>query len=181
MKRAQSGTFSKRRYVIVFFVFLISLALSTHASKDVPSLPSTIESFIGIVIFVDYVSPGLEFVILTQERPGQKYPIDDIKNQCFETLWVSRLFEDGQTHDLIKIKNSLLEAFETRKQILVYGNYTKEISYTLGRADSYLRLTSFTIYSSNGYPHVQDRHIFEGVVGGVIGCLAVPVKKKKSN
>jgi hypothetical protein len=159
-------------------VFLIFWG-HTYASQESPRPSSPIESFLGIVCFVDWGSPGLDFVILTQERPGQNYGVDTVEFQCFESIWVSRQMETGQPIYTKKIKDSLIEALETRKQILIYGNYTKETAYTLGRADGYLRLTSFTIYSPEGYPHAQNRFYFEGVEGGVFGCISAPPKKKK--
>ena len=176
MKRIQSQWFFIGINVATISILFIFLD-HTQSSQKTMDLPNTIESFLGVVCFVDYGSAGLDFVVLTLQRPKQDFLLDNIQTQCFESIWVSREMEADQPIHLKKIKDSLLEALETRKHILVYGNYTRETVYTLGRADAYLRLTSFKIYTSRGYPHVQNSYVFEGVVGGVFGCMAVPIKK----
>ena len=140
------------------------------------------ESFLGSVCYIEYDSPGLDFVIMTQERPGQEYLLDDIQNQPFEFIWVHREFKSRNNDALKEIREYLLEGYESgRSKVVISGEYSTEMAKTMGRSDGYLQLISINIFGTDRRFNLSKSYHLDGVVGGVIGCGCPPKKKKKNN
>jgi len=138
------------------------------------------ESFMGSVCYIEYDSPGLDFVVMTQERPGQDYLLDDILNQPFEFIWVHREFKSGNAGALKEIRDYVLEGYEAgRSKVIISGEYSTEMGLTLGRSDGYLRLTSINIFGTDGRFNIGKTYPLDGVAGGVLGCC--PTKDKKQS
>ncbi len=166
----------------ILFLILMIFSFSAFAREtDKKNLPR--ESFMGSVCYLEYDSPGLDFVIMTQERPGQEYLLDDIQNQPFEFIWVHREFKSRNADALKEIRDYLLEGYESgRSKVVISGAYSTEMAKTMGRSDGYLQLTSINIFRPDGRFEISKSYHLDGVVGGVCGCIAFPVKKKiKSN
>jgi hypothetical protein len=137
------------------------------------------QSFIGSVCYIEYDSPGLDFVIMTQERPGQDYLLDDIRNQPFEFIWVHREFNPNNDAALQKIRASLLEGYELGKsKVLISGEYSSELAITMGKSDGYLQLSSINIFEPDGRRLPVKSYYLDSIVGGVIGCCPPPKKIK---
>jgi hypothetical protein len=178
----------------VCFLFLVGFNTQTlrasdekkHHDSDPPQEEVKIslnhQSYMGSVCSVDYVSPGLDFKILTQERPGQNYLVDDIENQPFENIWVYREYNPSKANIFNTIRSFLIEGYERgTSKVVIIGDYSTGMALTKGRADGYLLLTAIWIYDVEGSPHTKRVYSLEGgIYGGVCGCMSPPVKKKKT-
>lgn len=124
------------------------------------------ESFMGIVYKGDYDSdPDLDFAIITQERPGQIYIIDDIQNQPYETIWIHRDF-DMKIAEILKTIRSEINKLDkgAQNKVTVFGRYSTDPDMTQGKFDGFLELTLIWIDNKDG-----DRKIIiiKGALGGV--------------
>lgn len=142
--------------------------------------PFTRQSFMGSVCYIDYASPGLDFVIMTQERPGQNHLIDDIQDQPFEYISVHREPESLIADILHEIRSALNDSYEGGiNKIVIFGKYSTDLCLTQGKADGYLILTDIWIYDTDGSPYIKKVYSLEGeVIGGVLGCMNSLIKKK---
>lgn len=139
------------------------------------------QSFMGTVCHIVYASPGLDFVVATQERPGQNYLIENIQNQPFEYIWAHREFKSKNAQALAEIKGCLYKGYESGGiKVIIYGEYSTDITFTMGRSDGYLKLTSIQIFIPDGRFYITKTYSLDGVVGGVNGCSCQNKKKEKN-
>lgn len=146
---------------ILLFVFLI-ISLSAQSPKKFHS-----EYFLGYIVKGDAdLNPNLDFVITTQQRPGQDHAIDNIQNQPFQSIAVHRDYnkEDAKAIEKIglEINNILLK--NKFNKVLVFGRYSTNPQLTKGHFNGFLELTSIWIYDKEGNKEV---YMIEGVYGGV--------------
>lgn len=126
-------------------------------------------SFMGSVCRGDYDSnPDLDFVIKTQEKPGQNYLVDDITNQHYRYILVHRNFKEKNKKlaNIIKKIRKEINILNKRDQnkVIVYGRYSTESELIKEKFDGFLELTSIWIYDSKGNRKILT---IEDIYGGV--------------
>lgn len=146
---------------IIFSVFLTTDLFIQNSTK------STFEYFFAHLIWGDLDSHrDLDFIITTQQRPGQDPALDDIRNQPFQTIFVHRNCTKDTASVIKKIQaalNGLLSEKQFNK-ILVKGRYRAFPRLFNGVFDGYLELTAIDIFDENG---ISEYFIIEGIRGGI--------------
>ncbi|MCJ7582176.1 MAG: hypothetical protein MUP98_16810 [Candidatus Aminicenantes bacterium] len=175
LKKGLSARIHLSLFITIFSLLPLVASAGENEKKDLPH-----HSFMGSVCYIDYIAPGLDFVIMTQERPGQNYLIDNIKNQPFEYIWVHREFKNKNSNAQKEIRGYLFKGYESGEiKVIISGQYSTDMELTKGRSDGYLFLTSLQIIVPDGRFHFGKSYYFDGVVGGISGCGGPPKKKKK--
>jgi len=160
------------RYFPLLVTFFLLFPLFQAAQGNPTESKFSAQSFRGLVCSIDYASPHLDFVIMTQERPGQISLLDDVSAQPFEFIWVHRDLRTTPPKILREIKDILLKGFENGGiDVLVRGKFCPDMELTIGKADGYLVLSSIKIYVPNGESVERKSYVFEGVEGGVYGVI----------